>query len=652
LESIKAILTGELSLTDALTNIYNNFVNIGVALAEQFANPFGLIQGAIDGLSNPITLVSDGFLSLKETISGLLEIDLSGFTSVFAPVTEAFTAIGEQIENLKSGIGVLNLIPGVDIGGAEVTGQEALHTKIQSELQGNLSGLPLDTKIDLVTDDVNLAEQSKKLLDAFNASYQENTTLGITNFAKINRDLIEAGFTATDISALSEKFGLEVPAGLALGLQDTNGDLDRATTGLATNLLSQISEDLGIQSPSTKARDDIGIPFVQGIALGLEDYAVITTALGVITTSMISTVTTALSEASLKINIAQSLFTLNEAAVQVTRLALENISNLHVETFGRISDETIPNFVSSTEEQFTNSFDTILGLLEEFAEEMITTIEDLSTDVIDALGTMRNKIANLTNGFKNVGKDLGEALMEGIINAIEDQTDAVIGAVNTLFGDDGVESTELLDKSKASGVKIGKAFTEGVAEGILAPTALAAIKQAVEEMIQQAEDAAKKAAGVESPSTLFRDSIGKNLTAGIGIGMMDGLDGLTDITKNIINSIYLLTKDEIGSQFTTGITDGIQSQQTALNTTVTNLLDNSVLAAKTQLQINSPSRVTNKSIGVPYVDGILTALEGGRGRLSNVAGSLLDVLPLNQTFKYNVEGQVAKQPVELQYSNL
>jgi hypothetical protein len=481
---------------------------------------------------------------------------------------------------------------------------------------------------------------------------QENTTLGITNFAKINRDLIEAGFTATDISALSEKFGLEVPAGLALGLQDTNGDLDRATTGLATNLLSQISEDLGIQSPSTKARDDIGIPFVQGIALGLEDYAVITTALGVITTSMISTVTTALSEASLKINIAQSLFTLNEAAVQVTRLALENISNLHVETFGRISDETIPNFVSSTEEQFTNSFDTILGLLEEFAEEMITTIEDLSTDVIDALGTMRNKIANLTNGFKNVGKDLGEALMEGIINAIEDQTDAVIGAVNTLFGDDGVESTELLDKSKASGVKIGKAFTEGVAEGILAPTALAAIKQAVEEMIQQAEDAAKKAAGVESPSTLFRDSIGKNLTAGIGIGMMDGLDGLTDITKNIINSIYLLTKDEIGSQFTTGITDGIQSQQTALNTTVTNLLDNSVLAAKTQLQINSPSRVTNKSIGVPYVDGILTALEGGRGRLSNVAGSLLDVLPLNQTFKYNVEGQVAKQPVELQYSNL
>jgi secreted protein with Ig-like and vWFA domain len=171
-------------------------------------------------------------------------------------------------------------------------------------------------------------------------------------------------------------------------------------------------------------------------------------------------------------------------------------------------------------------------------------------------------------------------------------------------------------------------------------------------MIQQAEDAAKAAAGVESPSTLFRDSIGKNLTSGIGVGMLDGLDGLTEITKNIINSIYLLTKEEIGSQFVSGITDGIQSQQTALNNTVVSLLDGSVVAAKTQLQINSPSRVTNKNIGVPYVDGILTALEGGRGRLSNVAGSLLDVLPLNQTFKYNVEGQVAKQPVELQYSNL
>lgn len=654
LQGILDLFTGKLSLGDALTNVYNTFVNIGIALATAFANPFETVKGAIDGLSNPITIVSEGFISLKETIAGLLEIDLSGFTSIFAPVTEAFTAIGQQLENFKSGLSVLNAIPGVNIRDTEVTGADVARESIRNEIETKLADSPfsVETKIDLVTGEEDLALQSKKLIATFTESYAENTTFGITNFAKINRDLIEGGFTATDISALSEKFGLEVPAGLALGLQDTNGDLDRATTGLATNLLSQISEDLGIQSPSTKARDDIGIPFVQGIALGLEDYTAITTALGVITTSMISTVTTALSEASLKINVAQSLFTLNEAVVQVTRLALENISNLHIETFGKISDETIPNFVSLTEEQFTNSFDTILGLLEEFAEEMITTIEDLSTDVIDLLGTMRNKIANLTSGFKNVGKDLGEALMEGIINAIEDQTDSVIGAVNALFGADGVESTTLLDKSKASGVKIGKAFTEGVAEGILAPTALAAIKQAVEEMIQQAEDAAKKAAGVESPSTLFRDSIGKNLTAGIGIGMMDGLDGLTDITKNIINSIYLLTKDEIGSQFTTGITDGIQSQQTALNTTVTNLLDNSVLAAKTQLQINSPSRVTNKSIGVPYVDGILTALEGGRGRLSNVAGSLLDVLPLNQTFKYNVEGQVAKQPVELQYSNL
>jgi len=243
-------------------------------------------------------------------------------------------------------------------------------------------------------------------------------------------------------------------------------------------------------------------------------------------------------------------------------------------------------------------------------------------------------------------------LMEGIKNAIEDQTASVIGAVNVLFGDEGTESTALLDKAKASGVKIGKAFTEGVAEGVVAPTALAAIKQAVEEMIQQAEDAAKKAAGVESPSTLFRDSIGKNLTAGIGIGMLDGLDDLSEITRNVINSIYTMTKDEIGTQFTGGIIDGINSQQVALNTSVTNLLDNSVIAAKTKLQIQSPSKVTNRLIGAPYVDGILTGLESGKNRLSNVAGSLLDVLPSGKTFNYNVEGQVAKQPVELQYSNL
>lgn len=651
LNNIKLLLTGELGLNEAISNAYTNLTNIGLAVAKEFANPFGLIKQAIDGLSQPITLVSEGFGSLYQSISDLLTIDLSGFTAVFAPVTEAFSAIGTQVQNLKDGIGVLNLIPGVNIGGAEVTGQDEVKNKIQSTLDNQT--LSVNQKLDIITDDTNLSEQSKKLLDAFMASYKENTNiLGVSDFSTINKDLIEQGFTAADISTLAQKFGKEVPAGLAEGMADTDGTLSRETRGLATNLLDEIADELGIQSPSTKARDEIGVPFVQGIAEGLVDYTVITTNLTDIANSMVSTVVGILQTASTQINVAQSLFTLNENAVQITRIALENISNLHTNTFGQISEETIPTFISSTEEQFTDSFENILGLLEDFADEMIATLEDLSSDVIDTIGTMRNKISNMSNSFKTVGRDLGEALMDGIVEGIEDNISKVMGALGVIFGKDGTNSKDIIDLAKNAGIELGKQFTLGMAEGIVAPTVLTAIRDAVAELIKETVKAAEKEAGVESPSTLFRDAIGKNLTAGIGVGMLDGLDGLKDVTRSVVQSIYTLTQNEIGTKFVEGITDGIASQQLALNNSINTLLDNSVVSAKDNLQIRSPSRITKNGIGVPYVDGILSGLEGGRSRLSDVAGSLLDVLPTSKTFKYNIDGQMAEQPVELRYSNL
>jgi len=261
------------------------------------------------------------------------------------------------------------------------------------------------------------------------------------------------------------------------------------------------------------------------------------------------------------------------------------------------------------------------------------------------------KVREKIPAFKSVGKELGKALMEGIVSGIEDQISSVIGAINVVFGEDGTQASEVLTTAKDSGKKIGIEFTKGVAEGVVAPAALIAIKDAVIKMIQEAQAAAEKAAGIESPSKLFRDAIGKNITAGVSLGIIDGVDELVNSAKNMMDAIYTQARDGLGFEFASGISQGIADGQPILNSSVATLLNSSVLTAKNALQINSPSKVTRTGIGMPYVDGIVTALESGRGKLSNVAGSLLDVLPSEKTFNYNLQN-MGKQPVELQYSNL
>lgn len=651
--AIYSLLTGESTFVETLQTIVTAFTSVVTNLNTAVGNPFSAISETIVNLSTPITTVSEGFTSLKETISGLLEIDLSGFTNVFKPITDVFADLQSKIDGLKSGIGVLNLIPGVNIGDAEVTGGDVVQQKIKSAVsQENLS---IEQKLSIITDDENLASESKKLLDAFLASYKENTGLGgygATNFAEINKDLIEQGFTAADIESLATQFGKEVPTGLAAGLEDTEGTTDRATRRLASDLLSSIAEELGIQSPSTKARDEIGIPFVQGIVLGLSDYSEITNKINEITTAMFTSASQSFANNAITLNIAESLFTLDQGVVETTQLALSNVLDIHTVTFETIQNESIPNFVTNVEEQFVNMYDNLLDLAEEFSGEFISIVKDMADAVIKALDDLRGRIAALTTDFGNAGKSLGKALMDGIKEAIEDNIDAVIGAVNVLFGEDGIESEDILKRALESGVKVGKEITKGVAEGMIAPDVLNALRESAQQVVDEVLSTLESEAGIASPSTLFRDRVGRNLTSGVNVGIMDGIDELIETTRFMVDSVYTVARDDLGAMFTRGVRDGMEGQQDNLNTTVVGMLNSTVNAAKTALDIHSPSRVTRNMIGAPYVDGIIVALEKGKGRLTNMASGLLSALPLEKEFNLSIGQNAITQPVELRYANL
>lgn len=96
--------------------------------------------------------------------------------------------------------------------------------------------------------------------------------------------------------------------------------------------------------------------------------------------------------------------------------------------------------------------------------------------------------------------------------------------------EDGVEGVteemvttakEQADKAKTEFKKVGGNITEGIAEGSDEKTWT--LETAMENVINAGLKAAKAAAGIQSPSRLFRDEIGKYIGEGVGVGVLDSI---------------------------------------------------------------------------------------------------------------------------------
>ena len=81
---------------------------------------------------------------------------------------------------------------------------------------------------------------------------------------------------------------------------------------------------------------------------------------------------------------------------------------------------------------------------------------------------------------------------------------------------------------------VGKAVITGIANGITG--AAGAIVTAAKNAAKKALDAAKNFLGIHSPSTVFRDQVGKNVALGMGIGFEKNVP-ISEISKSLDNAV-------------------------------------------------------------------------------------------------------------------
>ena len=225
-----------------------------------------------------------------------------------------------------------------------------------------------------------------------------------------------------------------------------------------------------------------------------------------------------------------------------------------------------------------------------FAGDLISLVKggkiyDLMIDLLNAYkrfikktsGYTVQEIEATTKTFKSIINayiDLVEALdgihisnidTDDLVDVIEDLMDAYVDTIQAMISPDPndenfkpkpkhwdqvwaetfkTSETSMNNElsSNSSDIEdVGENITKGVASGMTTSEAEASIKNAGSQVIDWAVRYSKQAADEHSPSKLMRDTVGKNLTAGIAVGMAKYVQPIKDsavkVTDVLIKSL-------------------------------------------------------------------------------------------------------------------
>lgn len=191
--------------------------------------------------------------------------------------------------------------------------------------------------------------------------------------------------------------------------------------------------------------------------------------------------------------------------------------------------EDIPNFI---------------GKVIEWFKKLPEEIEKIITAIVEWFKKLPEKIWNAIISVKNT-----------IVNWVKDLIDTSIVEIPK-FVNKVVEFFQQLPKKM---LDIGKNIVEGIWDGITNTTKW--LKDKVEGFAKGILDGMKKALGIKSPSTKARDLVGKQIPAGVAIGITantdSALNSIDKMNNEIMNKMSKAVNIETGKSSFNGISGSV-----------------------------------------------------------------------------------------------
>ena len=200
--------------------------------------------------------------------------------------------------------------------------------------------------------------------------------------------------------------------------------------------------------------------------------------------------------------------------------------------------ESLPEIIEAAGEIITSLLDTILDNLPEIIEGGLQMLEAIVQGIMDNLPEIISAIIEVTAKIVatiaehlpeilQAGIDILEILIVGLIDTIPELVAAIPQIIQSIK-----DSFSQYDWGA-----IGSNIIDGIKNGI--SSAAGRIADAAKEAARKALDAAKGFLGIHSPSTVFRDQIGKYMALGMAEGFEDNIpvDDMQNSLDSMVNGL-------------------------------------------------------------------------------------------------------------------
>ncbi len=159
------------------------------------------------------------------------------------------------------------------------------------------------------------------------------------------------------------------------------------------------------------------------------------------------------------------------------------------------------------------------------SDVVMTAVDQLASQTLDRLNVTLPQ-------FGKGGADLTTKLAEGAEGA-KPQAESIIKGI-------GQALERVLDSFRSNFTTVGGQLVSGLIQGIQNMGANAS--SALSGLVSQAIGAAKKAAGIASPSRVMRDAVGVMLAKGLAAGILQGKQQVLDAQEEVCNSLLFEAK--------------------------------------------------------------------------------------------------------------
>lgn len=405
-----------------------------------------------------------------------------------------------------------------------------------------------DTQLDNLSGDITIFQSALEgaqiaISDGLSPTLREFVQLGTEGLSEVTQALKEGGVSeaanalggwlADALAKVTEMIPSIIEAGIQVitGLVSGMGQAMPQIISTAGQSISTLVQGFAQNFPRVVAEGmEVVSNIANGIVKGLPKVAeqgvqIITTLAEGISQNLPQIVETVVHVVSQLITtIAENLPLIIAAGVQVLQALVEGIANSIPEMIG-----TVITVIEAIGETIVENLPTIiesgLELLLALAQGIADNLPEMTDTIIEVITQIITVIIEHLPEIIEVGVEILIALGKGLIDTIPvlvADIPQIIDAIKNAF----------LDIDWGA---VGSNIIDGIKNGI--SSAAGRIADAAREAARKALDAAKDFLGIHSPSTVFRDQIGKYMALGMAEGFEDNIpvDDMQNSLDGMVN---------------------------------------------------------------------------------------------------------------------